>query len=228
MTTCKEAVIDAMVKLTQATCDEVENFINHKYPDKPWKSETIKLHLVGLSDHPSGKHHPHLQKQACLHYLGHNKYELKKTDSVEISSFQQESTVTSSDLLEATISLERDLQEYLLRDLSCVEKGLKVYSHNGISGKEYSTEVGRIDILAQDSNEDYVVIELKAGTANHSVIGQVLGYISCIRKTLAEGKNVRGIIIADDFDKRVKYAIEELKILSLKRYKVTFHITDAI
>jgi hypothetical protein len=231
MITCKDAVIDAMVKLGGvASSDEVVNYIYRKYPEKPWKTSTIKLHLNGLSDQPSAKHHPTLQRQACLHYLGNSKYELKRPqnrEEIEPNQLDQEPSM-DEDYQEATLSLERDLEEYLVRDLNCIEKGLKVFSSEGVSGRQYNTEVGRIDILAQDMNGDLVVIELKAGTAVYSVIGQILGYISCIRKTLAHGKKVRGIIIADDFDKRVKYAIEELPGISLKRYEVSFRIADAM
>jgi hypothetical protein len=72
------------------------------------------------------------------------------------------------------------------------------------------------------------VIELKAGTTNSAIIGQIYGYISWVRQNLANGKNVRGIIIADDFDKRLKYAAVELSRASLKRYEVSFKFKDVL
>ena len=126
----------------------------------------------------------------------------------------------------ATISLERDLEEYLMRDFNQIEIGLRLYSKEGVTGRQFNTEVGRIDMLAVDKNGDFVVIELKAGTASNSVIGQILGYISWVRQNIAHGRNVRGMIIADDFDKRVKYASSEMPNISLKKYAVTFMLKD--
>jgi RecB family endonuclease NucS len=56
--------------------------------------------------------------------------------------------------------------------------------------------VGIIDLLALDKNRDFVVIELKAGRAGDSACGQILGYMSWVRKELAGEKKVRGMIVA--------------------------------
>lgn len=126
----------------------------------------------------------------------------------------------------ATISLERDLEEYIVKNLGQIEDGLKLYSKQNITGRQFNTEVGRIDILALDKNSNFVVIELKASTANYSTIGQILGYISCVRQNVSEGKEVRGIIIADDFDRKLKYATTEIPNVLLKKYEVNFTFRD--
>jgi len=78
---------------------------------------------------------------------------------------------------------------------------------------EYKTNVGYIDILAQDKNGFYVVIEIKVGKAGDSAIGQILGYMEAINAK-------RGIILANDFNKRVKLIAKKLNI-SLIPYKIT-------
>ena len=171
-----------------------------------------------------------MHRQACLFYVGNGRYKLfdPKQDNAD-STIEEENnieTVDSDEFIEATISLERDLEQYIIRDLNQIEEGLKLYSNKGISGRQFNTEVGRIDILADDKNDDLVVIELKAGTANDAVIGQILGYSSWVRKNLSQVKGVRGIIIADDFDKRVKYASSELANIALKKYEVSFKIKN--
>jgi hypothetical protein len=128
--------------------------------------------------------------------------------------------------IEATISLERDLEEYIVRNLDQIEDGLKLYSKEDATGRQIDTDVGRIDILAIDKNNDFVVIELKAGMATYSVIGQILAYISWIRRDIAGSKKVRGMIIADDFDKKLRYASSETPNISLKKYEVNFTFKD--
>lgn len=232
MVTCKDAVIDAVKELGRvASTKEIIDCVYREYPDKPWKPVTIRCHLTGLSvNHPSSKHYPTLHRQACLFYVGHGRYKLydPEKDNIDVHVDDEDSLedVDSDEYIEATISLERDLEEYIIRDLNQIEGGLKLYSKEGVTGRQFSTEVGRIDILAVDKDDNFVVIELKAGTASYSVVGQILGYISWVRQNMSKGRAVRGIIIADDFDKRLKYASTELPNISLKKYEVTFTLKD--
>ena len=49
---------------------EVIHIIYKRHPGKPWKENTIRAHLIGLSkNHPSGKHYPALQEHAFLNYM---------------------------------------------------------------------------------------------------------------------------------------------------------------
>lgn len=69
-------------------------------------------------------------------------------------------------------------------------------------------------------------MELKAGTAKYSVIGQILGYIHDVRQNIAEEHEVRGVIIADEFDSRLIAAASEISHVSLKKYRVNFTFED--
>jgi len=123
---------------------------------------------------------------------------------------------------ETSLSIERDLQTFLCNDLEQIEPGLKLYQN----GKEFSTDIGRIDILAIDGGGDLLVIELKAGKAKDAALGQLLGYMSFISSNTAKGKRVRGYIIANDFEERLKYAVKSLDNVKLKAYKVNFSFED--
>ena len=189
--------------------------------------------VTGLSvNHPSSKHYPTLNRQACLSYVGNGKYKLydPEKDDIEDTNLQEEEPSEGIEdeeiLTEAVISLEKDLEEYIVRNLSQIESGLKLYFEERVSGRQFNTDVGRIDILAIDTKDNFVVIELKAGKANYSVIGQALSYISWVRQNIARGKEVRGIIIADDFDKKLKYASSETANIILKQYEVNFTFKD--
>jgi len=119
---------------------------------------------------------------------------------------------------ETTLSIEKDLQGFISANLDQVERGLSLYE----KGTEYVTNVGRIDILAIDNEKNFVVIELKAGKASDSALGQVLGYMGYVSDQIAKEKSVRGVIIASDFEDRLKYAARQVPNISLKSYKVNF------
>jgi len=123
---------------------------------------------------------------------------------------------------ETSLSIERDLQTFLCNDLEQIEAGLKLHPN----GKEFGTGIGRIDILAIDRKNDLIVIELKAGKAKDAALGQLLGYMSFVSSNIAQGERVRGYIIANDFEERLKYAVKSLDNVKLKAYKVNFSFED--
>ena len=115
------------------------------------------------------------------------------------------------------LSLERDMQTALRRDISRLEPGLIIID----DGAERAVLSGFIDILARDASGASVVIELKAGKTNDRVIGQVLGYMGNIADE-DEPEAVRGIIVAHAFDQRTKPAARAVPDLRLVRYAVSF------
>ena len=123
-----------------------------------------------------------------------------KTGKIEVSGVERnvsdekensdiESNIEES--VEASVSLERDLHNWLTTRLSEVEPGLTLVD----GGVEYQIEVGRIDILAKDQTGGLVAIEIKAGTAKDGALGQLLGYMGCLSSSNEQPK-VRGILVA--------------------------------
>ena len=121
--------------------------------------------------------------------------------------------------IEASVSLERDLHSYLATRVSEIESGLTLIEN----GVEYQTEAGKIDLLARDSNHRLVVIELKAGKGKDSALGQLLGYMGCLA---ASESDVRGILVASDFDTRVIFAARGLPNVKLVRYQLSFNLEE--
>ncbi len=118
-----------------------------------------------------------------------------------------------------TFGLERDMQEAMRETITQLESGLEIID----GGVERKVDSGFIDILAKDSNGNFVVIELKAGKASDSVIAQTLGYMVDIAD--AEGleiNQVRGIIVAKSFNKRIETAARAVPSLTLKAYTYSF------
>lgn len=117
---------------------------------------------------------------------------------------------------DARLSLERDLQAALRRSITQVEPGMTIID----GGAERQVPSGRIDILAQDATGARVVIELKAVKAPRDAVAQVLAYMGDL--TTEEEGDVRGLLIAPDFDPRAISAARMVPALRLMRFSVSF------
>ena len=118
-----------------------------------------------------------------------------------------------------SISLEKDLENYIATNPQIIEPGLTLVK------QQYCTSVGVIDILFKDRQGKYLVVETKKGTESDKVIGQISRYIGYLESE--ENKSTRGLIIVSDADDRLKYGLYTLGgKVKLKYYKVSFSITD--
>jgi hypothetical protein len=233
---------------TYHTRDAVYEALDKAYPSKPWKRTTISLHLKFFSvNHPQRKHHPLTEGKCFLFWDGDKGFRkwipeqdgtwvLREEGIVRLGEDGVPEAATSAEAPNSddsavagpvSLSIERDLEESITQNLSMLEPGLTLYRDGDVDGRQLDTEVvGIIDLLALDKNGDFVVIELKAGRAADGVCGQILGYISWVRKELGGGKKVRGVIVASEFSERLCHAAEEVGTLSLIKYKITFTFTN--
>ena len=117
-----------------------------------------------------------------------------------------------------SVSMEKDLRLFVSMNLALIEPGLVLHDN----GVEFQTDVGRIDLLALDNSSDLVVLELKAGRANDATLGQILGYMGALGEASNSGTRIRGIIVASDFDSRIRLAAKHLSTISLVRYELAF------
>jgi len=149
------------------------------------------------------------------------------TGKIEVSGQDEQLPIITEDGIEESISqsietqvsLEKDLQQYLSVRVGELEEGLSLVD----GGIEYSTEAGRVDLLAKDNQGNLVVIELKAVKAKDSALGQLLGYVGCV---MQNNSNVRGILVASDFDKRVVFAVKALSNIKLVKYELSFKLNE--
>ncbi len=124
---------------------------------------------------------------------------------------------------ENEFAYENDLRNYLVRNLSVIEKGLRIYeTQDGTTGAEFFIPgtLRRIDILALDNQNKFVVIELKVSRGYQKVVGQTLYYQSMIKSNYNQDR-VRAIIIAREITPELKAATLYLPDFELFEYQLS-------
>jgi len=125
--------------------------------------------------------------------------------------------------------LEQQLQTFLKENWERIEylKDWDIYEREGdVVGIEYSTNIGRIDILAHHKTESrWLVIELKREQTPDSTLGQVQRYMGWIAERLAEpNDSVEGLILAGSFTDKLKYGLKFSRGVKLMSYEVRFDL----
>ena len=147
---------------------------------------------------------------------------VKKILNRFIDSIEEEGNETE-DMYGSSFAYEDDLRDYLANNLSVIETGLRLYvDSDGKNGIEYSVDKNnkRIDILATDKENKFVVIELKVSQGYERVIGQALYYKNMIKEMFNQ-EDVRVIIIAKEITIRLKKAVEDLSFVELFEYNLS-------
>jgi len=131
-----------------------------------------------------------------------------------------------------SFELEHQLRDFLISNLSALSingKTLKLYKDtSGRTGREYPTEVGFIDVLATDENDALYVFELKRGRTSDHTIGQILRYMGWCEEHTSNGQKVFGIIVAQSYDQKLKYAAKRVSDLFVFEYAIEFKLRDAM
>jgi len=170
-------------------------------------------------------------------YVGARAYANDVADTTEVqqpkAAVTEESvTQTAEDFNTGFFAYESHLEEYIIKNWDNINFGeeLRIYiDEGGSEGQQYTTDVGIIDILALDTDGNYVVIELKRAEYNYKVVGQVLNYMGWVEEKLAvpEGKTVRGIVVVGKADKTLKAALSQVsEKVTLKEYRTQVDIID--
>ncbi len=124
---------------------------------------------------------------------------------------------------------EKHLEDFLVENWEHTTLGEKydIYKKNGkIIGRQFRTETGPIDILAiSKDKKQWLVVELKKGKANVSVVGQIQAYMGYVEKELAKKNQlVKGIIIASEDNQRIRNALRLNKNIEFFRYRINFEL----
>ncbi|WP_264569388.1 endonuclease NucS domain-containing protein [Rhodoferax antarcticus] len=127
---------------------------------------------------------------------------------------------------ETNFAYEKDLQTAICAHISELFPNYKIFGGNS-SGIEYAIESKRIDILLEDAKTgDLLAVELKSGTADYRVFGQVSMYIGLLMAKFP-GRKVSGIIVAGNIDPGLRHACTTTDRIGLKVYRMSVELDDA-
>ena len=211
--------------------EKINSWFKTKYP--LIKPGTISAHMLKLSTNAPSRIHYNVDpngKDDLFFQIDSKRFRLydQSSDPDPIYFKQKESDIVTPGHEESEeengneFAYEKDLQNFLAKNLSLIEPGLSLYLEEEISGIEFPVGNRFIDILAIDSNNNYVVIELKVSRGYDRVVGQILRYMAWIRKNHAEeSQKVRGIIIAREISDDLLLACSETNNVELYEYNLS-------
>lgn len=237
----KEFVTDEVKPGQIFSKKQVVDWFGKRYPDI--KANTVQMHVDGMSvNSTSRKHHPSIKPGSghdLFYKLGPTQYRLwdQSTDQQPIYREGMPSGVTDSvvddsvdDQIEAPSSaefaFERDLRNYLSKNLNSLEAGLKLYHDEEFSGIEFPVGGRFIDILAIDVSGRFVVIELKVSRGYDRVVGQILRYMAWVKKHMSVEQDVRGVIVASEVTDDLKLATSMIQNVRLFEYAIAMKLTQ--
>lgn len=135
----------------------------------------------------------------------------------------------SSVVSQGVFYLEKQLEDFIIDNWenTSLGKDYELIVEDGeLKSQQYRTDIGPIDILAKDKKTgSYVVIELKKGQTSDDTVGQIARYMGWVEDKLND-KNVRGVIIAKGFDKKLEYALKRVHGIEVFIYEIDFRLKE--
>lgn len=128
---------------------------------------------------------------------------------------------------ESQFALEAHLEEFMFNNWDKIDFGekLSLYQDEEQNGRQYPAETWSIDFLCKDTQNNFLIVELKRGKTSDATVGQILRYIGWVKENLAEkDQDVRGIIIAHEIDDALKYSVSGLPQVRVMTYRVDFRL----
>jgi len=212
------------------------------------KFKDNKLKLVNLrrakfiieNIYPKMKFVEYAKFEDWFKYMGDIKFEIPNKDIMEYyvdigKENKAKEVITFTDDIEEQESLkdtlnklftEKLLEDALERNPSSLENGLRLVRN----GRQFATDISNIDLLMQDRDSHYVVVELKKGKTEDDVVGQTLRYMGWVRGNLSKAKVVRGIIVVakGEISNKLEMAIRGLQATRdlIKLKEVPINIDD--
>ena len=203
--------------------EAIKQSVESRYPGK-WRPATLRAHLYAcaINNPRAYVHHPNSERFLYKHADGTFELYEEKAHGPNLWMPNEAEDVSeeAEQAVEASISLERDIEDQLVYQLDALEEGLTFV------GRQVKCDVGRVDIEGRGADGATVVVELKVGEAKDSAIGQIARYMGWHQQQQSAG-TVRGILVASDFPEGVQCAAVAVPNLALRRYRIQLTFEDA-
>jgi hypothetical protein len=209
------------------------------------KRNTVHMHVEGMSvNNTVRKHHPSIRRGTgydLFYKLGPDQFRLWNPETDPAPLYKQDIEKRNAENGDSApvkaeaeaeqdvegareFAFERDLRNYLVRNLGLIEPGLRLYDEEGITGVEFPVGGRFIDILAVDKDGHYVVVELKVSRGYDRVVGQLLRYMGWVRQNMETSQAVRGIIVANEITADLRLAASLIPDVRLIEYEISFKL----
>lgn len=201
------------------------------------KRATVNAHLIVMSTNAPSRVHHNLRPNGAddlLFQIDGSNFRLyeKETDpppiykpDIEPDSIEDEDNSVDTAAEVHEFAYENDLKNFLANNLDVIRSTLSVYQDGDITGVEFPVGNRRIDILAVENENDFVVIELKVSKGYDRAIGQLLQYMGWIEQNLAEpGQKVKGMIIARSISEDLRLATSRVSDVELYEYELSISL----
>ena len=122
-------------------------------------------------------------------------------------------------------TLERDLQKSLELQVDELFPEYNIFGEKN-EGTQYNINGKKIDLLLKHNSEnELLVIELKAGRADFKAFGQISMYMGPLMQEFPN-YNISGLIIAEEIDDSLKSACLTNDKVKLKKYQIKLKLED--
>lgn len=143
--------------------------------------------------------------------------------------FTPKTSQAYEELNQGLFYMEKQLEDFLVYNWDSTELGKRydlIIEEGELKSQQFRTDIGPIDILAKDKKSgNFVVIELKKNQTSDDTIGQLARYMGWVREHLKD-QDVRGVIIAGQYDRKLDYALKMVPNTEVFLYEVSFKLRD--
>ncbi|MFQ5976815.1 MAG: endonuclease NucS domain-containing protein [Candidatus Heimdallarchaeota archaeon] len=144
---------------------------------------------------------------------------IEEKENLNMHDLDEEADVEESKALSMVLSsTERQVLGFLVANIEQLEKGLRILN------TDVRTNVGTIDILAKDTENRSVVIDVTTTEVGDKALIRLLGCMG----SLAKQKTgvIRGILVAPSLGRRIRSALAVLPTVSFRPYSMTLQFPD--
>lgn len=213
------------------TRERVVQWFNQRYPRI--KRGTLSAHLILMSTNAQSRvHHNARADDDVFYQIDSGTFRLYEPGSDPPPIYPGKAPIDGARPDEAgtpeppdEFAYESDLRDFLAKNLSLLEPGLRLFQDEGITGVEFPAGGRLIDILALDAENSFVVVELKVSKGYDRVVGQLLRYMAWVAENHAEpAQRVRGLIVAREISADLILACSLVQNVDLYEYQLSVRL----